>query len=304
MNIKRLVLIFVFGFVLFGFTNVYASEVISEVSISIPEPVIGDKVSDIKSGISIPSDANYLVVEDEDVAGPMWWESESGITFGSMVDNSTFQDNYMYTYSIMLKPSNDYEFSVDENGDYIGNISVTGAQYQDIYVDDDGFLIIFGDYIQFGDINYHVIEGANQTYTIGENSEANFTVDADYEYYYEDGRVKVDDENIDSNNYTFSKDGNNTIVTLKKDYLDKLATGSHSLLIIAYNNKTAETTFNIAKSDNSEIKTDNSQLEITPPNTGIYNSANKNSSLIYLLLSLTSIIGFSIRSIVLRKKYN
>ena len=105
MNIKRLVLIFVFGFVLFGFTNVYASEVISEVSISIPEPVIGDKVSDIKSGISIPSDANYLVVEDEDVAGPMWWESESGVTFGSMVDNSIFQDNYMYTYSIMLKPS-------------------------------------------------------------------------------------------------------------------------------------------------------------------------------------------------------
>ena len=90
MNIKRLVSIFVLGFVLFGFTNVYAAEAINEISISIPKPAIGDKVSNIKSGISIPTDANYSIVEDEEVAGPMWWESESGITFGSMVDNSIF----------------------------------------------------------------------------------------------------------------------------------------------------------------------------------------------------------------------
>ena len=304
MNIKRLVSIFVLGFVLFGFTNVYAAEAINEISISIPKPAIGDKVSNIKSGISIPTDANYSIVEDEEVAGPMWWESESGITFGSMVDNSIFQDNYMYTYSIMLKPSNDYEFPVDENGAYTGSISVTGAQYQDIYVDENGYLTIFGDYIQFGDINYHIIKGANQTYTIGQNSEANFTIDANYEYFNEDGSVQVDGEKIDPSNYIFSEDGNNTIITLKKDYLDKLATGNHSLLVIAYNYKSAETTFNIAKSDNNETKTNNTKLEITPPNTGIHNSVNKNNSLIYLLLSLTSIIGFSIRYIILRKKYN
>lgn len=299
MNIKRLVLLYLLGFILFGFTNVYAAEAINEVSISIPEPAIGDKVSNIKSGISIPASANYSIVEDEEVAGPMWWESESGITFGSMVDNSIFQDNYMYTYSIMLKPSNDYEFPADENGSYTGSISVTGPQYQETYVDENGFLIIFGDYIQFGDINYHVIEGANQTYTIGENSEAIFVIDADYEYFKEEGRVQVDGQNIDSNNYTFSKDGNNTILTLKKDYLNQLATGNHNLLIIAYNYKTAETTFNIAKSNNNDTKTNNNtQLEITPPNTGIQNSAMGNNGLIYLIISLIGVIGSSMRYII------
>lgn len=296
MNIKRLVSIFVLGFVLFGFTNVYAADAISEVSILIPDPAIGDKVSNIKSGISIPSDANYSIVEDEEVAGPMWWESESGMTFGSMVDDSVFQDNYMYTYSIMLKPSNDFEFQVDENGDYTGSVSVTGPQYQDVYVDENGYLSIFGNYIQFGDINYHVIEGANQTYTIGESTEANFTIDADYEYFDEETRVIVDEEKIDSNNYSCSKDDNNTIVTLKKDYLDNLSTGEHSLLIVANNYKFAETTFNIAKKYNSESNTvNNTQQEITPPNTGIHNIANKNNDLINLLVSLIFIIGFSIR---------
>ena len=302
MNIKRFVLVFVLGFVLFGFTNVFAAEAINEISISIPEPAIGDKVSDIKAGTSIPSDANYSIVEDEEVAGPMWWESENGMYFGSMVDDSVFQDNYMYTYSIMLKPSDDYEFSVDENGDYTGSVSVTGPQYQDVYVEDNGYLSIFGNYIQFGDINYHVIEGADQTYTIGESTEASFTVDADYEYFDEEARVIVDEENIDSNNYTFSKDDNNTIVTLKKDYLDKLATGNHSLLIVANNYKSAETTFNIANSNNTESKTDNNkQQEITPPNTGIINSANKNNGLIYLLVLLIGVISISHIS---RKNFN
>lgn len=305
MNIKRIVLTFVLGFVLLGFTNVYASEAISEVSISIPEPAIGDKVSNIISGISIPADANYSIVKDEEVAGPIWWESENGMTFGSMVDDSVFQDNYMYTYSIMLKPANDYEFPVDENGTYTGNISVTGAQYQDIYVDENGFLNIFGDYIQFGDINYHVIEGANQTYIIGESTEANFTIDADYEYFDEETRVIVDDEKIDSNNYTFSKDGNNTIVTLKKDYLDKLATGDHSLLVVANNYKSAETSFNIAKRNISESTTDNNtQLEITPPNTGIANSTTENNLLFYVSILLLSIIGISNTIFIKIKKFN
>ncbi len=305
MNIKKFVLVFVLGLVLFGFINVYAAESISEVSISIPEPVIGDKVSNIKSGISIPSDANYSIVEDEEVAGPMWWESESGMIFGSMTDDSVFQDNYMYTYSIMLKPSDNYEFPVDENGGYTGSVSVTGPQYQETYVDEDGYLSLFGNYIQFGDINYHVIEGADQTYTIGESTAANFTIDGDYEYFDEDTRVIVDDKKIYSNNYTCTKDGNNTIVTLKKDYLDKLAIGKHTLIIAGNNNKSAETIFTIAKSDNNESNSDNNtQLEITPPNTGINDIANDNNVLVYLLVTLTSIIGFSMRYIISRKRYN
>lgn len=304
MNIKRFLLVLVLGFVLFGFTNVYASETISEISITIPEPTIGDKVSSIKSETSVPDDANYSIVEDEEVAGPMWWESESGMTFGSMVDDSIFQDNYMYTYSILIKPANDYEFQVDENGEYTGSITVTGVQYQEIYVDENGYLSIFGDYIQFGDINYHVIEGANQTYTIGESTEANFTIDAEYEYFDEEARVIVDEEKIDSNNYTYSKDNNNTIVTLKKDYLDQLNIGNHSLILVGNNYKSAETTFNIAKNDNNEAKIDNNtQFEITPPNTGIYNSSNENNSLFYLL-SLLSIISLNIKYIISKKIYN
>ena len=203
MKIKRFVLLFVLVLVLFGFTNVYAVEAINEVSISIPEPAVEDKISDNKSGISVPADANYSIVEDEEIAGPMWWESENGMYFGGIDDNYVFQDNYMYTYSIMLKPLDGYEFPADENGAYTGSVKVNGPQYQDAYVDEDGFLTIFGDYIQFGDINNHIIEGADQTYTIGESSEANFTVDANSEYFDEDASVRVDEEEIDSNNYAF-----------------------------------------------------------------------------------------------------
>ena len=289
MNMKKFVL-FVACFVLFGFINVYAEEPINEVSITIEnEPAIGDKVSDINSGVSIPTDANYSIEE------LMWWESENGMFYGSMADDSVFQDNYCYTYSIALKPSSDYEFPVNENEEYTGSVSVTGVPYQDLWVDDDGFLNVLGDYIQFGDINYHVIEGADQTYTIGESTEASFTIDADYSYFDEDARVIVDEEQIDSNNYISSANSdNNTVVTLKKDYLDNVATGEHSLFVVFNNYKYAETTFNIAKSEVSTQNNteNNTKLEILPPNTGInYSNTDSNSFYITMLLLCILCIG-------------
>ena len=96
---------------------------------------------------------------------------------------------------------------------------------------------------------YEVIEGANQKYIITKNNEAKFKIDADYVKFERGGKVYVDDVLVDSSNYT-SKSGS-TIITLKKDYLDKLSTGEHSLRV-EFTDGEATTTFIVDRLSNEE----------------------------------------------------
>ena len=92
-------------------------------------------------------------------------------------------------------------------------------------------------------IEYKVIEGAEQTYTIKEDTEARFRIDADYSLF--NNKVYVDNVLVDSSNYT-SKSGS-TIIVLNKDYVDTLAVGEHTLKVAFADGGEAETTFTIAK---------------------------------------------------------
>ena len=117
---------------------------------------------------------------------------------------------------------------------------------------------------------YKVIEGADQTYTIDNNNEARFRIDADYSLFEDGGIVFVDEEEVDPSNYTSTS--GSTIITLKKEYVDTLSEGEHTLTVLFNDDNNTTTTFNVVKNN-----------EYQPiPNTGI----EKNKKYDYILFTI------------------
>ena len=161
-------------------------------------------------------------------------------------------------------------------------------------------------------IVYEVIDGAEQTYTITEDTEARFKIDADYSLF--NNKVYVDNVLVDSSNYT-SKSGS-TIIVLNKDYVDTLAVGEHTLKVAFADGGEAETTFTIARkaedNNNNEDNNENNNENNTPskpedkeemkdkdngsnPKTG-------DNIMLYVAIASMSIIGLGATTIVAKKK--
>ena len=153
-------------------------------------------------------------------------------------------------------------------------------------------------------IEYKVIEGAEQTYTIAEDTEARFRIDADYSLF--NNKVYVDNVLVDSSNYT-SKSGS-TIIVLNKDYVDTLAVGEHTLKVAFADGGEAETTFTIARKaeDNNENNNENN----TPSKPEDKEEMKDNGSnpktgdniMLYVAIASMSIIGLGATTIVAKKK--
>ena len=153
-------------------------------------------------------------------------------------------------------------------------------------------------------IEYKVIEGAEQTYTIKEDTEARFRIDADYSLF--NNKVYVDNVLVDSSNYT-SKSGS-TIIVLNKDYVDTLAVGEHTLKVAFADGGEAETTFTIARKaeDNNENNNENN----TPSKPENKEEMKDNGSnpktgdniMLYVAIASMSIIGLGATTIVAKKK--
>ena len=94
------------------------------------------------------------------------------------------------------------------------------------------------------EIKYEVTEGDNQKYTITKDSKARFEIDADYTLFENGGKVYVDNTLVDSANYT--SESGSTIITLKKEYVDTLSKGNHTLKVEFNNGGVATANFNIA----------------------------------------------------------
>ena len=131
-------------------------------------------------------------------------------------------------------------------------------------------------------IVYEVTEGANQKYTITKNSEAKFKINADFRLF-DDGKVYVDNELVDPKNYT--AESGSTIITLKKEFVDTLSVGEHTLKVVFNDGGEAITTFNVAR---VIVPTDN-------PNTG-------DNIGFYIISGILSIIGLAGAGIFYRRK--
>ena len=92
-------------------------------------------------------------------------------------------------------------------------------------------------------IVYEVVEGANQKYIITKNSEARFKINADYRLF--NGKVYVDNVLVDSNNYT--SESGSTIITFKKEFIDSLSAGEHTLKVVFTDGGVASTKFVVSK---------------------------------------------------------
>ena len=131
-------------------------------------------------------------------------------------------------------------------------------------------------------IVYEVTEGANQKYTITKNNEAKFKINADFRLF-DDGKVYVDNELVDPENYT--AESGSTIITLKKEFVDTLSVGEHTLKVIFNDGGEAITTFNVAR---EMVPTDNPQ---TGDNIGFY-----------IISGILSIVGLAGVGIFCRRK--
>ncbi len=154
-------------------------------------------------------------------------------------------------------------------------------------------------------IEYKVIEGAEQTYTITEDTEARFRIDADYSLF--NNKVYVDNVLVDSSNYT-SKSGS-TIIVLNKDYVDTLAVGEHTLKVAFADGGEAETTFTIARKAENNNNNENNNENNTPSKPEDKEEMKDNGSnpktgdniMLYVAIASMSIIGLGATTIVAKK---
>lgn len=138
-------------------------------------------------------------------------------------------------------------------------------------------------------VNTHkVIKGAKQKYIIGENTEAKFRINAEYSKFKKGGSVYVDGVLVKSSNYT--SESGSTIITLKRDFVDKLSVGEHTLKVKFIDGE-ATTTFTVEKVTKQQEKEDNS----LNPKTG-------DNIIIYVAIASISMLGILTTTVIKRRK--
>lgn len=139
---------------------------------------------------------------------------------------------------------------------------------------------------------YKITEGANNTWTQNSNGTLTFRANGDFSKFT---GVKVDGNLISSDNYNAVS--GSTVITLKKDYLDTLSVGNHTLTVV-YNDGECNTEFEIKASNTTPSTKDpgSNQEGTTPgknkPNTGTTANLNTgDTSNMFLWFALLFVSG-------------
>ena len=149
-------------------------------------------------------------------------------------------------------------------------------------------------------IEYKVIEGADQTYTIDQSTEARFRINADYSLF--DKKVYVDDILVDGANYT--SESGSTIITFSKEYIDTLAIGQHTLKVAFTDGGEAKTTFTIARhfeenNNNKNVSLNTENKEEMKDNAS--NPKTGDNVMLYIAIVSMSIIGLGATTVAAKK---
>ncbi len=123
-------------------------------------------------------------------------------------------------------------------------------------------------------IVYEVIDGAEQTYTITEDTEARFRINADYSLFNK--KVYVDDILVDDANYT--SESGSTIITFNKSYVNTLSVGEHTLRVAFTDGGEATTTFTIAKKAEENNNNNNNESNNNNNNDNGNNNYNEDNN--------------------------
>lgn len=111
------------------------------------------------------------------------------------------------------------------------------------------------DFVFRYDNEYKVLEGANQTLRINKIKDLIIKIEASYDLFKTNGKVYINDELLDENNYT-AKEGS-TIITLKEDYLKTLSKGTYTLKVTFDDDRYAITNFFIKEEIKNPETSDN-----------------------------------------------
>ncbi|MBP3506967.1 MAG: hypothetical protein J6K43_11280 [Lachnospiraceae bacterium] len=140
---------------------------------------------------------------------------------------------------------------------------------------------------------YKFLEGANGIYTLDVDSKLSFRADGAFNKFL---GVKVDGVEITSDKYTATE--GSTIIELKKDYLNTLSVGKHTLTVI-YTDGSCTTNFEIKKKVVSTESTtaENTTTESTTAATD--NTPKTGDSVdVTMLLALIALSGMSALALV------
>lgn len=170
-------------------------------------------------------------------------------------------------------PKNGMNISINMEtyGEFTTNGTLADAKYfstddEDYYIKHDSNILKVNKILSKPE--YEFISGANQTYVINKSKEATFKINADY--YLFKGKIYVDDILLESKDYT-SEEGS-TVIKLKKEFVDSLSIGKHTLKVSFSDSGEATTNFIIDK-----LKEDN-------PNT-------RDDIILYLIIGCISLIS-------------
>ena len=100
---------------------------------------------------------------------------------------------------------------------------------------------------------YRITEGANQTIYLGGDKNITIKSDGDFDKFVS---VSMDGKEISKEHYT--AEAGSTIITLKSEYLNTLAIGTHKF-VIHYEDGQAETTLNLKKREDSSSSSSSNQ---------------------------------------------
>ena len=147
---------------------------------------------------------------------------------------------------------------------------------------------------------YKFIEGADQKYIKGESNSAKFRIDADYGLF--DNKVYIEGTLVYGDNYT--SESGSTIITFKKEYMDELPVGEHTLKVVFSDGGEAITKFKIKEIQQDTSLEDNKSEGNVNQNQNINNEKNPqtgDSTIIYIVMLIVSIAGI-ITTLVINRK--
>ena len=154
---------------------------------------------------------------------------------------------------------------------------------------------------------YKILEGAEQTYKIGEDTNLTFRFDIDYDTFKTYGEIWIDEMRIEEDKYT-SKSGS-TIITLNDEYTKTLSEGKHHLEIPLAQGRLgiAKTDFyikNAVENKTADIKevTQTVEKEQKAEQTVTGNPKTGDSISIYLVMAVATVILITVITVVIKRR--
>ena len=262
------------------------------------EPLEGE--TPVSTGITIPEGVDYEI----DTISWHVSDTEDG-DYDKLGENEKFKVGKYYKLQLEFVTKNNYEFSSPIEATINGKTAIASTTYTDA----QAFATL-----EFGKLEkakeYNVIEGANQTYTIGKSDSAVFKIDAEFSKFK---NIMIDGKEVTD----FTAKSGSTIITLDKSYLETLSVGEHTL-VATFTDGRATTKFTIAKKSSPGAPGDPGTTEqqpttpteddkTTPNDTnnvqddGTILQTGDNISL-YITIFVVSILGLVTTFVVKRKK--